>query len=277
MNVPYAKVYLRDSTNAKQSMEGSSQLRVQAKRYRICASVLALEENDVRKGSVLCNLYVVKGNPLIISNTPLACFASGTDSVVVDVKDDFSDLTDVCLQMILTDMGSHLAVPVDELLDACSKGDGERSLTTWDTQSGGMRGTALVRFRVECEQPHSYEEVIDKRKREGNTRKDTVPLQPETNFRESSSLSLPPRVSSYSPPVEENTFMTRMSNYTNELIGTARTEDELLAENEVRKADLIEQANRMASVSPEAPRRKRGVLNHISFAVNDTNDLQVDE
>ena len=273
--VPEAKVYLRDSTNKSGTVAdfgdsgGVSIMKNRGSKFRVWVKILALEDSNFRKGTFTCSLFVVKGNPLIISNSPLACFSSGTDSI--EVIDDGSDL---CLQIIIDDIGAHMGVPVDEVLEL-SGGSNERSLTTWDTQSGSMRGTALVEFRIEKEEPHSYAEIISQRKltrRHPVMEKAYVP-----------SSVLPSGAASVAGAD------VGASSLAGDILETARSVDSGILEQ--RRFDLLEQSSRLTlqtrkvsevTVLDPAPDstpspRKRGVLNHISFAVTDTNNLEVED
>ena len=228
--------------------------------------MLSVEEDSAQSRSV--SLYVVKGNPLIVSSTPLPCFASGSESVAVDVR-AAEDLAGVCLQVIVNDIGAHIAVPVDELLEIAASGSLERSLTMWDTQSGGMRGSALVEFRVESEEPHSYEEVMLNRKRNvwKNTSHAEVPNQLQ---------SMPEKP--FSNSLHANSPLCGLTPPTSGLV-SSRAFDEELSEKESLKSSLVSESRRLSqAVSSggdlaampvsQTPRRKRGILNHISFGEN---------
>jgi hypothetical protein len=137
-------------------------------RFHIYINILSFEESGIGvEKRVETSLFVVKGNPLMISPTPLACFASGINSLLVDIRPN-DDISTLFVQAVITNLGAHMAVPLDELLEYSrrrpSQGSVERTITMWDTQTGRMRGTALVQFRCEKEEPHSYSEIISIRK-----------------------------------------------------------------------------------------------------------------
>ena len=160
ISVPQAKVYLRSPEEEVNVANRPSE----AKRYRITLSVLALEDAERPWDDIHIGLFVVKGNPLVASVAPLPCFASGSDSVLLDVREN-ETVDDLTLQVVVTDMGAHFGIPIDELLDLASSREGvERSISLWDTQTGAMRGSCLVKLKVELERPLSISDLFSMRR-----------------------------------------------------------------------------------------------------------------
>ena len=136
-------------------------------RYHVYLNILSFEEaGAVPYKSVETSLFVVKGNPLMVTSSPLPCFASGVNNFLIDVRPN-DDISSLYVQAIVNNFGAHMAVPLDEVLDyskSRSKKPIERTITMWDVQTGRMRGSALIELIVEKEEPHSYSEIISIRK-----------------------------------------------------------------------------------------------------------------
>lgn len=132
--------------------------------YRISLTVLSLDEFERPSDEIKAGLFVVKGNPLVASSSPLPCFASGSDSILLDVRDD-ETVDDLTLQVVVSDMGAHFGVPMDEVLELTeSRQAVERSMSLWDTQTGAMRGSCMVKLKVEVERPLSVSDLFSLRK-----------------------------------------------------------------------------------------------------------------
>lgn len=126
--------------------------------------ILSIEGVEPCINGIRASIFIVKGNPLILSSTPLPCFSSGTDVITLDMRPG-EDLSDLSLQVIAKDIECHFAIPVDQVVEfAGDKGIVERSITMWGTQTGAMRGTCLVSFKVDREKPLSVSEIVEIRK-----------------------------------------------------------------------------------------------------------------
>lgn len=134
-------------------------------RYRVTIRVLSFEDGSSADKNLECSLFVVKGNPLVLSECPLPCLASGTNNFVIEVRSG-DDLSGTYVQAIVPSFSAHMGVPLDELLEyaTLSQTSVERSMTMWDTQTGKMRGTALMEMLVVREEPMSYPAVLAARK-----------------------------------------------------------------------------------------------------------------
>ncbi len=169
--VPQAKVYLRDKIDEDPPypipIPANERGVNDPYRYHVFLTILAFEEaGAVPYKSVESSLFVVKGNPLMVTSSPLPCFASGVNEFLIDVRPN-DDISNLYVQAIVNNFGAHMAVPLDEVLEyakSLSKAPIERTITMWDVQTGRMRGSALVQLSVEKEEPHSYSEIISIRK-----------------------------------------------------------------------------------------------------------------
>lgn len=163
--IPQAKVYLRDSNNDLSPRESGVIRPNSPTRYNIAVEIVKTADSEKPHSGIRSNLFVVKGNPLVTTSSPLPCFASGAGTVTIDIRDG-EDLSVLCLQVLIQDMGAHFGLPLDELLDLSdSQGGVERSITIWDAQSGSMRGSCDVIIKVEKEQPLSVTELVDLRRK----------------------------------------------------------------------------------------------------------------
>jgi hypothetical protein len=169
--VPQAKVYLRDKLDEDPPYPIPVPVNERGDndpyRYHVFLTILAFEEaGAVPYKSVDSSLFVVKGNPLMVTSCPLACFASGVNDFLIDIRPN-DDVSSLYVQAIINNFGAHMALPLDEVLEyakSLSKTPIERTITMWDVQTGRMRGSALVQLSVEKEEPHSYSEIISIRK-----------------------------------------------------------------------------------------------------------------
>ncbi len=169
--MPQAKVYLRDKIDEEPPypipISPTSRADNDPFRYHVYLSILSFEEaGAVPYKSVETSLFVVKGNPLMVTSSPLPCFASGVNNFLIDVRPN-DDISSLYVQAIINNFGAHMAVPLDEVLEyskSRSKKPIERTITMWDVQTGRMRGSALIELNVEKEEPHSYSEIITLRK-----------------------------------------------------------------------------------------------------------------
>jgi len=169
--VPQAKVYLRDKIDEEPPypipISPNSRGDNDPIRYHVYLNILSFEEaGTVPYKSVETSLFVVKGNPLMVTSSPLPCFASGVNNFLIDVRPN-DDISALYVQSIVNNFGAHMAVPLDEVLEysqSRSKKPIERTITMWDVQTGRMRGSALIELSVEKEEPHSYSEIISLRK-----------------------------------------------------------------------------------------------------------------
>jgi len=229
--VPQAKVYLKQKdipapTDAKPVQPNDP------KRYRMTVNILSLEGVEPSHYPLKASLFIVKGNPLIVSSTPLPCFSSGTDVVTLDLRpgEDFADLS---LQVIAKDMDCHFAVPIDEIIEYASRsGPVERTITMWDAQTGLMRGSCMVSFKVEREQPLSISEIVEIRKLQSNA-----------------APSLVQENSSFEPLVD--------------LLAEARAADRPLSVLKAERDVLVEESG------PKMARRRRGgAIATTNFSVN---------
>ena len=296
--VPHAKVYLKSPFEQENVYPpGSPQSTLahasDSKRFRFSISILSLEGCEP-SSTIKCTLFVVKGNPLMITSTPLPCFSTGTDFVCIEIRAG-DDSTDLNLQVIITDMGSQFALPVDELVEFANSPESvERSITTWDTQTGCMRGTCLVNIRSQRDEPMSVAEILELRKRTiGQPPADSkqlskvtssepsaqpVSVVPDiysgdathalTTHRSSLSAFTPPRSALRTPPKgatppaqEDDTYLSLLTNKANDLLASARAYAEPIEEKAAEKSALIEEADRLNQLSPAGRSRKRGVLN----------------
>jgi hypothetical protein len=145
-------------------------------RYHISVRIQSFEDGSTAEKNLECSLFVVKGNPLMVSPSPLPCFASGTNSFVIEIRSG-DDLSGLYVQAIIPTFSAHMGMPLDELLEYDkSRVPVERSMTMWDTQTGKLRGTALIAISTEREEPRSYPEVLAARKTQPNHASATVSI-----------------------------------------------------------------------------------------------------
>lgn len=236
--VPEAKVYLRNLEESE-IPEKQGVCANMAHRHQISVNVLQVNESVPTPGAVQPSLFVVKGNPLITTQSPLPCFASGVGKVAIDLREG-EDTEGLSVQVLIQDMGAHFGLPLEDVLEIPRTGV-IRDLTLWDTQSGSMRGSCQIEVQVEKEQPLSVAELAELR-RIGNG---NVPIK-----RDSVSTIPPlpiPRVVE-----EEVDLMGQLSQTATDLLAAART----LA------APLEEKKDEVAT----SPRRRRGNQN---FSINE--------
>lgn len=144
-------------------------------RYRIHINVLSIDgQGPTGISGVVTSLFVVKGNPLIVSSVPLPCLANGDRSVALEVRVG-EDLSNLSLQVVLVDLSNHFAIPMDELLEQVGSNEAgiERTVSLWDCQTGLMRGDCTMSVRVEKENPYSVAEVIDHRRKQRVIKEDS--------------------------------------------------------------------------------------------------------
>ena len=165
-SVPHAKVYLKDPADQAGLAAVGLKPNRDLNRYRFIIRIVSAGDSEppAKSSPIATLLFVVKGNPLIVSPTALPCFASGTEAVALDLRS--SEVEALNLQVVVKDMGCHFALPVEELVDyAINDSPLERWITTWDTQTGAMGAECLVSIQCEREQPFSVKEIIEIRKR----------------------------------------------------------------------------------------------------------------
>ena len=251
----------RDLTKEERLPQANS-----AKRYRIGIQILSLDQEVSQRNPIKTNLFIVKGNPLITSPVPLPCFASGTGTVVIDLRDG-EEAEGLSVQVLLNDLFAHFALPLDELLDEASSSEAiERAMSIWDTQTGGMRTTCVARISVEREQPLSVGELADMRRRErglvtspvANTEQEPRSVTTVTEEQVPEAVI----VVEQPPPQEENMF-SQWSQRANDLLATAREYAGTLEEKKEEKLIALEQ-------QPAQRRRRNKTTN---FEINNSDDV----
>ena len=256
--VPQAKVYLKDmkSTDDDEKRPQANS----AKRYRIGVNILGLEEDLNPRAPIKTSLFIVKGNPLITSPTPLPCFASGVGSVMIDLRDG-EDIGEFSLQVLLNDLSAHFALPLDDILELVSSSEGiERSITVWDTQTGSMRTSCVVKITVERQQPLSVAEVAEIRRRQWG-------ISPAADEPDEIDIPEAPQpietIISQEKPAESTDFLAQLSQRANDLLATARSYAGPLEETKEEKLIALEQ-------QPTQRRRRNNAMN---FAINNSDDI----
>ena len=244
--VPEAKVYLRNKEESEFPEKQGVRANL-AHRHRISVNVLQVNESVPSPGTVQPSLFVVKGNPLITTQSPLPCFASGIGMVAIDFREG-EDTEDLSVQVLLQDMGAHFGLPLDDVLEVPKTGV-IREMTLWDTQSGSMRGSCQIEVQVEKEQPLSVAELAELRRLGNQTapspiKRDSISTIP--------SLPIPRVVEDVTP--QEVDLMGQLSQTATDLLAAART---FAAPLEEKKEELA---------TYPAPRRRRGNQN---FSIND--------
>lgn len=299
--MPQAKVYLRDKLDEDPPYPIPVPVNERGDndpyRYHVFLTILAFEEaGAVPYKSVDSSLFVVKGNPLMVTSCPLACFASGVNDFLIDIRPN-DDVSSLYVQAIINNFGAHMALPLDEVLEyakSLSKTPIERTITMWDVQTGRMRGSALVQLSVEKEEPHSYSEIISIRKSLTQfppplqaTREDTVDSFSSDRGARGRSAS----VSSsgiFHHEEDQRHFLQRKkqsiessSRRLSEMSGSKKTHSvpslDLAAlkrsDTIAQPADVVQERQFIldTSVSPTAKTRSRGGVQ--GFAVKDTSSL----
>ena len=235
MAVPQAKVYLKDATD--ESTERGPRANT-ATRYRISARIISFEEGVSPWNEVKTNMFVVKGNPLLTSTTPLPCFASGVGSLVIDLRDG-SEAEGLSLQVLINELCAHFGLPLDDILELVDSPSGvERNITLWDTQTGAMRGGCTVCITVDREQPLSVAEIAELRRR-GHSVPKSIPLQEEPIIIQTPKAA----------PKEPEDMLTQLSQRATDLLASARGFAETLEEKK-------EDKQRAEELSPGRRRRK---------------------
>jgi hypothetical protein len=230
-----------------------------------------MADSEKPHSGIRSNLFVVKGNPLVATSSPLPCFASGAGTVTIDIRDG-EDLSALCLQVLIQDMGAHFGLPVDELLDLSdSQSEVERSITIWDAQSGSMRGSCDVIIKVEKEQPLSVTELVDLRRKrislEGagspSLRHDSVrnPVDIPLDVSISSDRALEYETQSDMNQELQEDMFAKIGQRANDLLAAARNYTEPLEEKKDEK--LV--ASGVSSPLQNRGRRRGGGAN---FAIN---------
>ena len=234
-------------------------------RYRVSLKILSFQDGghnqETSSRDLQTSLFVVKGNPLIISPCPLPCFSSGIDQFVIEVRPN-DGIENLYVQAIINNLSAHMALPLDEILE-CSGSGIERSITMWDTQTGNMSGTSLIEIRAEKEIPHSYPEILAIRKGGPRTQTQSTPtptvisaqalLSQQTDFVASSRATLTGQVES-------------MQSERDALVDLSRRLSMLSINSVITDKVVVPR-------TPESPgrRRKRGGVQ--GFAVADTSNI----
>lgn len=158
--VSHAKVYLKQSDIRSSPKKGTT---FPIRRYVCTVNVLSIMGNPTASCEIL--LFIVKGNPLMVSNAPLPCFFTGNKALSFEFRLG-EDISEWSLQVVLPEMSSHFAIPVDELVENDNLTNRlERSITLWDCQTGVMRGSCAVEVECKFESPLSVSEILESRKR----------------------------------------------------------------------------------------------------------------
>ena len=309
--MPQAKVYLRDKIDEEPPypipVPTTGPTDNDPERYHVYLNILSFEEaGAVPFKSVESSLFVVKGNPLMVTSSPLPCFASGVNSFLIDVRPN-DDISNLYVQAVINNFGAHMAVPLDEVLEYSkyhSRKPLERTITMWDVQTGRMRGTALVELGVEREEPHSYSEIISLRKSltqfpppiAGAIREDTVDTFSSTRGGVGRSPPMSSSSSSSSAPLfhSEDERRESLERHRQSLESTSRRLSQIptldlaslkrgdtIAQQPVNDVQVVGERNFVIggqqqetvpmAVSPTAKSRSRGGVQ--GFAVADTSSL----
>ena len=134
------------------------------KRYQITVRILAMEGIEPPHDGIRASVFIVKGNPLILSPSPLPCFSSGIDTVTLDLRCE-EEASDLSLQVIAKDMDCHFAVSVEEIIEYTTPSSPvTKTMTMWQTQTGSMYGSCSVSFKVDRDNPLSVSELVGIRK-----------------------------------------------------------------------------------------------------------------
>lgn len=134
------------------------------KRYQISVRILAIEGVEPPHDGIRASVFIVKGNPLILSTSPLPCFSSGIDSVTLDLRSE-EEVSDLSLQVIAKDMDCHFAVSVEEIIEYTTPSSAvTKTMTMWQTQTGSMYGSCSVIFKIDRDNPLSVSELVGIRK-----------------------------------------------------------------------------------------------------------------
>lgn len=134
------------------------------KRFQITVRILAMEGIEAPHDGIRASVFIVKGNPLILSPSPLTCFSSGIDTVTLDLRSE-EEASDLSLQVIAKDMDCHFAVSVEEIIEYTTPSSPvTKTMTMWQTQTGSMHGSCSVSFKIDRENPLSVSELVGIRK-----------------------------------------------------------------------------------------------------------------
>lgn len=269
--VPQARVYLRDSSNDLSSKQ--SPIRPNsATRYNISIDIIRIGGTETPRSGFRNSLFVVKGNPLVTTNSPLPCFASGAGTVTIDIRDG-EDISTLSLQVLIPDMGAHFGLPMDELVDLSDSGNGvERSITMWDAQSGAMRGSCDVMINVEKEQPLSVPELVDLRRKRISQEVTDATANPQNSTPNrvydiqrdgsvSSHTTLEPATQSNNNQEQQEDIFAEMGQRANDLLAAARV---YTAPLEEKKDEKLIASGQSSPIQNRGRRRGAGT----NFAIN---------